>query len=366
MNAYLNVIRSNKIMHKAGLESAERQKKLKAERAADPNAKFDIRNNYQVKKQNAKGTEYDVIPRQKNTYLYKPDKATQERNDNFVVIEQQNQGKQDYIVVDNKRYYLSKFNSIETETTLALISVDAFEFATQTYNFDPKFANEDTLVVKDFKELREVAKIQFKEAGGKLPTITQTHEWDKDLEVHHYYSETNVETIFKPTTVIFDFDEIKEQEIKLNKDKIKSFLLTYGTEVGQVEVTNRDGSISKFNNLYGDVYKGKIRVLGSSDSLTEDGWREVGRFDNGENAIVNFNGEFSVESRILIYSADYKTIQMDGILILDDKWNVLANGQIGEHYDFFNMDDSNCGNVAFVYSGTGKWQDHVKIVQTQI
>lgn len=84
-----------------------------------------------------------------------------------------------YVVVDNKRYYLTHVNAIKCTDKIrqrvALVDVDALE-RSHDYDFDNKFARAYTAQFSDFDELRKLAKQQYS-ANGTV-SIKQIAQYD--------------------------------------------------------------------------------------------------------------------------------------------------------------------------------------------
>lgn len=93
-----------------------------------------------------------------------------------------------YIVVNNKRYYLTRYNSIKgTDHVRSRIAVvDLHELKnSKAYDFDNKFCRRYTTRFKDFDELRELAKQQWLENGA--PYIKQTAMYNENTKKCSYY-----------------------------------------------------------------------------------------------------------------------------------------------------------------------------------
>lgn len=80
----------------------------------------------------------------------------------------------DYIVVDNKRYYLTKQVAIKgtnkLQRRIAVVDIDEME-QSKSYKFDEKFTRQYTLKVDSFDQLRQLAMDQFEKNGA--PFIKQ-------------------------------------------------------------------------------------------------------------------------------------------------------------------------------------------------
>lgn len=73
-----------------------------------------------------------------------------------------------YIVVNDKRYYLDRSNAIKctdkVRQRVALVDVDSLEHS-HAYDFDNKFTRDFTAQFSDFDELRKLAKQQYSANG---------------------------------------------------------------------------------------------------------------------------------------------------------------------------------------------------------
>lgn len=93
-----------------------------------------------------------------------------------------------YIVVNQKRYYLTRFNSIKgtdhVASRVAIIDIKELEHS-KAYKFDQKYARRYTSRFKDFDELRELAKQQWLENGS--PYVKQTAMYNENTKKCSYY-----------------------------------------------------------------------------------------------------------------------------------------------------------------------------------
>ena len=134
-----------------------------------------IKEVYVIKDDNSKGTSYHTQLRQRNL-----NKEKAERKDNFVIVEM---GNNDYIVVNNKRYYPNFMNCIRCQNA-AIFDIDELE-KTKSYAFDQNYLTDDLNVISDFNELRISAKEQYA-LRGALPQIQVIREWDLDKGIDGY------------------------------------------------------------------------------------------------------------------------------------------------------------------------------------
>lgn len=125
-----------------------------------------IQRYYQRTRQNQYGNCYYVEPREDCPL------DILNRDDRFVIL---SFDKRDgYIVINNKRYYLSKYNAIrctdKTENRVAIIDLDELE-SDKSYDYDNKFKHQYTTEFANFDELRSLAKMQYEVNGS--PYIKQ-------------------------------------------------------------------------------------------------------------------------------------------------------------------------------------------------
>lgn len=104
------------------------------------------------------------------------------RSDKFVILTFDKDD--DYIVVNNKRYYLTKRVAIKAtdklQRRIAVVDIDELE-QSKSYMFDEKFTRSNTFKVDSFDDLRALARDQFKINGA--PYIKQL------LRSNRYYYE---------------------------------------------------------------------------------------------------------------------------------------------------------------------------------
>lgn len=104
----------------------------------------------------------------------------------------------DYIVVANKRVYLTPANSIKCTSNvscrLAVVDLDELEH-TKRYDYDEKFAHAYTNYYDSMDELRQISRDQYSRGGTVW--IKQSALYDaKDDRCDYYYS-----TSYKPAGV---------------------------------------------------------------------------------------------------------------------------------------------------------------------
>ncbi|WP_242362067.1 hypothetical protein [Limosilactobacillus antri] len=96
----------------------------------------------------------------------------------------------DYIVVNNKRYYLNRYNSIKAtanvDQRLAIVDLNELQ-KSKSYDFSSKFKRSYTAMFKNFDELRNLAKIQYQSNG--CPFFKQVAVYNKDTNKCKYVYE---------------------------------------------------------------------------------------------------------------------------------------------------------------------------------
>ncbi|WP_433596635.1 hypothetical protein [Limosilactobacillus reuteri] len=97
--------------------------------------------------------------------------------------------KDDYIVIDDKRYYLNKYNSIKATNKIQqrVAIVDLKELKkSKTYPFDNDYRRQYTSQFKNFDELKNLAKQQWLVNGA--PYIKQVAMYnEKEQRCRYYY-----------------------------------------------------------------------------------------------------------------------------------------------------------------------------------
>lgn len=104
------------------------------------------------------------------------------RQDKFVILTFDKDD--DYIVIDSKRYYLTKRVAIKAtdklQRRIAIVDLDELE-QSKPYTFKEKFTRQNTLKVNSFDDLRALARDQFSTNGA--PYVKQI------LRQNKYYYE---------------------------------------------------------------------------------------------------------------------------------------------------------------------------------
>lgn len=139
-----------------------------------------IQRYYHRLRQSENGSDYYIEPRESCPI------DVLNRDDKFVILTFDRDD--DYIVVDNKRYYLTKSVAVKATNQLqrriAVVDLDEME-QSKSYQFDEKYTRKYTLRIDSFDQLRELARDQF--ASNGAPFIKQI------LRQNKYYYEPSFE-----------------------------------------------------------------------------------------------------------------------------------------------------------------------------
>ncbi|WP_302499920.1 hypothetical protein [Limosilactobacillus reuteri] len=131
-----------------------------------------IQRYYQRTKQSEYGNTYYLEPRETcPLYVLNSD-------DRFVVIIFDKDD--NYIVVDNKRYYLNKYNSIKATDKIsqrvAVVDLDELQ-KSKAYDYNRKFKHKYTAEFRSFEELKKLAMKQYERNG--IPYVKQVAVYDE-------------------------------------------------------------------------------------------------------------------------------------------------------------------------------------------
>ena len=95
-----------------------------------------------------------------------------------------------YIVVDDKRYYLNKYNSIKATDKIsqrvAVVDLDELE-KSKAYPYSSKFSHRYTSTFESFDELRHLAMKQYERNG--IPYVKQLAQYDEKTATCSYIYE---------------------------------------------------------------------------------------------------------------------------------------------------------------------------------
>lgn len=109
-------------------------------------------------------------------------------DDRFVVVPFDKND--NYIVVNNKRYYLNKYNSIKATDKIsqrvAVVDLDELQKG-KPYDFNPKFSHRFTSKFESFDELKRLAMKQYERNG--IPYVKQLAQYDEKTATCSYIYE---------------------------------------------------------------------------------------------------------------------------------------------------------------------------------
>lgn len=152
-----------------------------------------IQRYYQRTKQSEYGNTYYLEPRETcPLYVLNSD-------DRFVVIIFDKDD--NYIVVDNKRYYLNKYNSIKAtdkiQQRVAIVDLDELQKG-KPYDFNPNFSHRYTSSFKSFDELKRLAMKQYERNG--VPFVKQVAVYNEETATCSYIYEPSFAQATDPMT----------------------------------------------------------------------------------------------------------------------------------------------------------------------
>lgn len=118
-----------------------------------------------------------------NTYYIEPRETCPmyilNSDDRFVVLAFDRDD--NYIVVDDKRYYLNKYNSVKAtdkiQQRVAVVDLDELQ-KSKAYPYSSKFSHRYTSSFKSFDELRHLAMKQYESNG--VPFVKQVAVYDEN------------------------------------------------------------------------------------------------------------------------------------------------------------------------------------------
>lgn len=106
-----------------------------------------------------------------------------------------------YIVVNNKRYYLNKYNSIKAtdkiQQRVAVVDLDELQ-KSKAYPYSSKFSHRYTSSFKSFDELRHLAMQQYERNG--IPYIKQIAVYDEKTATCSYVYEPSFANATDPVS----------------------------------------------------------------------------------------------------------------------------------------------------------------------
>ena len=152
-----------------------------------------IQRYYQRTKQGEYGNNYYIEPRETcPLYVLNSD-------DRFVVIAFDKDD--NYIVVDDKRYYLNKYNSIKCTDKIsqrvAIVDLDELQ-KSKAYPYSSKFSHRYTSSFKSFDELRHLAMKQYE--SNCVPFVKQVAIYDEKTATCSYIYEPSFANATDPVS----------------------------------------------------------------------------------------------------------------------------------------------------------------------
>ena len=150
-----------------------------------------IQRYYQRTKQGEFGNTYYIEPRETcPLYILNSD-------DRFVVISFDKDD--NYIVVDDKRYYLNKYNSIKAtdkiQQRVAVVDLDELQ-KSKGYPYSSNFKHKYTSEFRSFDELKHLALVQYERNG--VPFVKQITQYDKNTGKISYIYEPSFGNVTDP------------------------------------------------------------------------------------------------------------------------------------------------------------------------
>ena len=120
-------------------------------------------------------------------------------DDRFVVVTFDKDD--NYIVVNNKRYYLNKYNSIKATDKIsqrvAVVDLDELQKG-KPYDFNPNFSHRYTSSFESFDELRHLAMKQYESNG--IPYVKQVAVYNEKTATCSYVYEPSFANATDPVT----------------------------------------------------------------------------------------------------------------------------------------------------------------------
>lgn len=150
-----------------------------------------IQRYYQRTKQGEFGNTYYIEPRETcPLYVLNSD-------DRFVIVTFDRDD--NYIVVNNKRYYLNKYNSVKCtdkiQQRVAIVDLDELQ-KSKTYPFSSKFSHRFTSSFESFDELKRLAMQQYERNG--IPFIKQIAVYNEETATCSYVYEPSFGKVTDP------------------------------------------------------------------------------------------------------------------------------------------------------------------------
>ena len=150
-----------------------------------------IQRYYQRTKQGEFGNTYYIEPRETCPL------CVLNSDDRFVIVAFDRDD--NYIVVDNKRYYLNKYNSIKCtdkiKQRVAVIDLDELQ-KSKGYPYSSNFKHKYTSEFRSFDELKHLAMVQYERNG--VPFVKQITQYDKNTGKISYIYEPSFANVTDP------------------------------------------------------------------------------------------------------------------------------------------------------------------------
>lgn len=106
-----------------------------------------------------------------------------------------------FVVVDNKRYYLNKYNSIKAtdkiQQRVAVVDLDELQ-KSKGYPYSDKFSHRYTSVFESFDELKHLAMSQYERNG--IPYVKQLAQYNENTATCSYVYEPSFANATDPVT----------------------------------------------------------------------------------------------------------------------------------------------------------------------
>lgn len=138
-----------------------------------------------------------------NTYYIEPRETCPlhvlNSDDRFVIVTFDRDD--NYIVVNNKRYYLNKYNSIKVtdkiQQRVAIVDLDELQ-KSKGYPFSDRFSHRFTSKFESFGELKRLAMKQYETNG--IPFVKQIAQYDDNTAKCSYIYEPSFANATDPVT----------------------------------------------------------------------------------------------------------------------------------------------------------------------
>ena len=152
-----------------------------------------IQRYYQRTKQSEYGNTYYIEPREScPIYILNSD-------DRFVLVTFDKDD--NYIVVNNKRYDLNKYNSIKAtdkiQQRVAVVDIDELQ-KSKAYPFSDRFSHRFTSKFESFDELKRLAMKQYETNG--IPYVKQLAQYNEETATCSYVYEPSFAQATDPVT----------------------------------------------------------------------------------------------------------------------------------------------------------------------